>query len=309
MITSIGEVLIDMIAVEEGDLKDIKRFEKHPGGAPANVAVGISRLGVKASLISKVGDDPFGRFLLERLKEEGVNTDGIAIDTEKHTGVVFVQLKGAKPSFILYDGVAYFNLRREDINFNILEDSRIVHFGSVLLARSPSRETMLWVMEELRDRAVISFDVNIRRDLWRNREEEMFKTIEKAIGLADILKVSDEELKLLEGEGIKAEGRLLTAITLGKEGCILRTQEYEVKIPGYPVKPIDTTGAGDAFTAALLVGVIAFREYFTESTLMKIGRFANLVAGLSTTKRGAWSVPRREELMEYREAREIFSKL
>ncbi|RLF90832.1 carbohydrate kinase [Thermococci archaeon] len=309
MITSVGEVLIDMIAAEEGNLKDVKRFEKHPGGAPANVAVGVSRLGVKASLISKVGNDPFGKFLLERLRSEGVNTEGVAVDMEKHTGVVFVQLKGAKPSFVLYDGVAYFNLRKEDINLSILENSKIVHFGSVLLARSPSKETILWIMKELRDRVAISFDVNIRRDLWKNREEDMFKVIEEAIRFTDILKVSDEELKLLEEKGIKTEGRLLTAITLGKEGCILRTWEHEVKIPGYPVKPIDTTGAGDAFTAALLVGLIAFREYFTESTLMKIGRFANLVAGLSTTKRGAWSVPKREELMKYSEAREIFTKL
>ncbi|MFA4645697.1 carbohydrate kinase [Pyrococcus kukulkanii] len=309
MITSVGEVLIDMIAAEEGNLKDVKRFEKHPGGAPANVAVGVSRLGVKASLISKVGNDPFGKFLLERLRSEGVNTEGVAVDMEKHTGVVFVQLKGAKPSFVLYDGVAYFNLRKEDINLSILENSKIVHFGSVLLARSPSKETILWIMKELRDRVAISFDVNIRRDLWKNREEDMFKVIEEAIRFTDILKVSDEELKLLEEKGIKTEGRLLTAITLGKEGCILRTWEHEVKIPGYPVKPIDTTGAGDAFTAALLVGLIAFREYFTESTLMKIGRFANLVAGLSTTKRGAWSIPKREELMKYSEAREIFTKL
>ena len=309
MITSVGEVLIDMIAAEEGNLKDVKRFEKHPGGAPANVAVGVSRLGVKASLISKVGNDPFGKFLLERLRSEGVNTEGVAVDMEKHTGVVFVQLKGAKPSFVLYDGVAYFNLRKEDINLSILENSKIVHFGSVLLARSPSKETILWIMKELRDRVAISFDVNIRRDLWKNREEDMFKVIEEAIRFTDILKVSDEELKLLEEKGIKTEGRLLTAITLGKEGCILRTWEHEVKIPGYPVKPIDTTGAGDAFTAALLVGLIGFREYFTESTLMKIGRFANLVAGLSTTKRGAWSVPKREELMKYSEAREIFTKL
>lgn len=135
MIVSIGEVLIDFIATEEGNLKDVKSFEKHPGGAPANVAVGLSRLGVESGLVSKVGDDPFGEFLLERLRDEGVRTF-IARDEEKHTGVVFVQLIGAKPEFILYDGVAYFNLLPEDIPLDVLEKSEAVHFGSVLFARA-----------------------------------------------------------------------------------------------------------------------------------------------------------------------------
>ncbi|AFK22864.1 carbohydrate kinase [Pyrococcus sp. ST04] len=309
MITAFGEVLIDFIATEEGELKRVKTFEKHPGGAPANVAVGVRRLGVNSALISKVGNDPFGDFLLEKLRAEGVNTEGVVVDKEKHTGVVFVQLKGAKPSFILYDGVAYFNLTPKDINWEILNASHIVHFGSVLLARRPSRETTIEVMERIQGYSLISFDVNLRPDLWKGQEEKLADTLRAVIELVDILKMSDEEEKILREMGIEAEGKLITAITLGKEGCILKSREDEVKVPGYPVKPVDTTGAGDAFTAALLVGVLAFREYLTWATLEKIGKFSNLIAGLSTLKRGAWSVPKREEIEKYREAREILKLL
>lgn len=111
MIFSIGEVLIDFIAKEEGALKDVIEFEKHPGGAPANVSVGLARLGVKCALISKVGADSFGEFLINALEREGVEIKYISQDIEKHTGIVFVQLIGAKPEFILYDGVAYFNMK------------------------------------------------------------------------------------------------------------------------------------------------------------------------------------------------------
>ncbi|WP_048146617.1 carbohydrate kinase family protein [Pyrococcus abyssi] len=298
MICSIGELLVDVIATEEGDLKDVRLFEKHPGGAPANVAVGIARLGFDSCLVSKVGDDPFGEFLVESLRRENVKTDGIVKDEEKHTGIVFVQLTGVSPSFILYDGVAYFNLRREDINWELINSSRIVHFGSVILARSPSRETVLDVIKRVK--TIVSFDVNLRLDLWKNRGEDMLRTIEEAIKLADIVKASEEEVDYLEDNGIEVEGKLITAITMGSKGAKLNG----IQVPGYKVNPVDTTGAGDAFTAALLVGIMKVRE-ITNENLEKIGKFANLVAALSTLKRGAWSVPKVEELLKYKEAREI----
>ncbi|MDI3475888.1 MAG: fructokinase [Thermococcaceae archaeon] len=310
MIVSLGEVLIDFIAREEGPLFGVKTFEKHPGGAPANVAVGLSRLGVESALLSKVGRDPFGEFLLKSLGEEGVRPI-IAEDEEKHTGVVFVQLTGAKPEFILYDGVAYFNLKPEDVDFELLKEVEALHFGTVLFAREPSRTTQFKVLKELKGKVPLSYDVNIRLDLWREKEEEMLRDIERALELADIVKLGDGELAYLEENGISLEdfGFRVAAVTLGSEGSELTSGGLRVKVPAYPVEPVDTTGAGDAFMAALLAalkstGLLRNGEVGEEG-LVKIGRFANFVAALSTMRRGAWSVPRLEEIALTKEFREL----
>ena len=312
MIVSVGEVLIDFIALQEGKLRDVKSFEKHPGGAPANVAVGLSRLGVESALVSKVGEDPFGDFLLERLHDEGVKTY-VSRDAEKHTGVVFVQLIGAKPEFILYDGVAYFNLKPGDVEKVPLENAEAVHFGTVLFAREPSRSTLFGILEELKGKTTLSYDVNIRPDLWRGREEEMLRDIERALRLADIVKLGDGELEYLKNNGINVEDFdfKLLAVTMGERGSELMSGGAKVHIPAYRVEPVDTTGAGDAFTAALLAGLHysnLLGDSIDEEHLRKIGRFANLVAAISTTRRGAWSVPKIEEIAQMREVRELYQR-
>lgn len=312
MIFAIGEVLIDFIAKEELPLKDVKTFEKHAGGAPANVVVGLSRLKTPSALISKVGADPFGEFLVEQLKREGVATEYIKFDREKHTGIVFVQLIGAKPEFILYDGVAYFNLKTDDIDFSFLERASLLHFGSVLFAREPSRSTVFEVIKRAKGEVPISYDVNIRLDLWRGREKEMIRDIEKALSFADIIKIGNEELEFLKEYGIDIENDFeLLAITKGERGSEIIHGDIKIEVPAHKVKPVDTTGAGDAFMAALLSALWHMNKLtnleFTREELLKIGKFANLIAALSTLKRGAWSVPRIEELKGYKEAKEIIT--
>ncbi|USH00759.1 carbohydrate kinase [Thermococcus argininiproducens] len=304
MIISIGEVLIDFIAKEEGMLKNIKEFERHPGGAPANVSVGLSRLGIESALVSKVGDDPFGEFLIESLNKEGVETKYIAKDPEKHTGIVFVQLIGAKPEFILYDGVAYFNIKPQDIKVNI-EKAELIHFGSVLFAREPSRSTIFEVLRRSKGKVPISYDVNIRLDLWREREEEMIKDIERGLKLANIVKIGDTELEYLQKNGIEINdfNFALVAITKGARGCTILHSDLKVDIPSYEIQPLDTTGAGDAFMAALLASLKYMNKLYTlefsREELREAGRFANFVAALSTTTMGAWSVPTLEKIKHY----------
>jgi len=306
MIYAIGEILIDFIAKEEGKLKDVREFEKHPGGAPANVVVDLRRLGAKSALISKVGDDPFGEFLIEELKKERVETKYIIKDTNKHTGIVFVQLVGAKPEFILYDGVAYFNIRKEEMQWDFMKDAELLHFGSVLFAREPSRSAVFEVLREIKGKIPISYDVNIRLDLWKGREEEMLKDIEEALKLADIVKIGDGELEYLNKNGIALEdfNFALVAITKGAEGSTIIHEDIRVDVPSFKVEPVDTTGAGDAFMAALLASLFYMGKLdmleFSKEELKELGSFANLVAALSTTKRGAWSVPSLEEVLKYR---------
>lgn len=302
MIFAIGEILIDFIAKQEGPLKDVRSFEKHAGGAPANVVVGLSRLGVPSALISKVGADPFGDFLIEMLRKEGVVTEYIRRDPGKHTGVVFVQLIGARPEFILYDGVAYFNIRDDDVSMVDTEKADLVHFGSVLFAREPSRSTAFNFLKNAGRNVPISYDVNIRLDLWKGREEEMLRDIEKGLRIASIIKIGEEEMDYLSEHGINMEDFdfSLLAVTKGSRGSTLTHEGVEVNIPAYEVQPVDTTGAGDAYMAALLaslwhLGKLRNLELSREE-LMKIGKFANFVAALSTLKKGAWSVPKMEEL-------------
>ncbi|HHI01467.1 carbohydrate kinase [Thermococcus aggregans] len=306
MIYAIGEVLIDFIAKEEGKLKNVKEFEKHPGGAPANVVVGLRKLGIKSGLISKVGADPFGEFLIEALKKEGVETKYIVKDVNKHTGIVFVQLIGAKPEFILYDGVAYFNLKKEEIEWDFTKDAELLHFGSVLFAREPSRSTVFDVLRKVKGKIPLSYDVNIRLDLWREKEGEMLRDIEEALRLADIVKIGDEELSYLDKNGITLEDFRfdLMAITKGAKGSTIIHKDISVNVPSFKVKPVDTTGAGDAFMAALLASLSYMGKLnkleFSKEQLEELGSFANLVAALSTTKRGAWSVPNLDEILKYR---------
>jgi fructokinase len=316
MIFAIGEVLIDFIAVEEADLKDVKTFEKHPGGAPANMVVGLRRLSVPSGLISKVGRDAFGEFLVERLRGEGVDTRYVIYDDERNTGVVFVQLKQAEPSFLLYDHVAYFNLRLDEVDKSFLDEADLLHFGGVLLAREPSRSTSLELARMARGRGIpTSFDVNIRPNLWVGRMDELVNCMERALKQADIVKLGRGEKRLLEGYGIDIMGFniKLIAITKGAEGSELIHGGRAVNIPAYRVEAVDPTGAGDAYMAALLAALYSMEKLrglvLTEEELRLAGRFANIVAALSTTKRGAWSTPRAESLREIPEIRPIVKKL
>ena len=315
MIFAIGEVLIDFIAVEDALLKDVKTFEKHAGGAPANVMVGLRRLGVPSALVSKVGDDPLGEFLVESLRREGVNTDYIRVDEERRTGIAFVQLRKARPEFILYDQVAYFNLKLEDVDLSALEEADLLHFGGVLFAREPSRTTSFKVIERLHGKIPTSYDVNVRLHLWKGRVEEMVRDVERALKFTDIAKIGGEEKNFLEDHGIDLDDfdLKLLAITMGARGSELRCGGYRVRVPAYKVEPVDTTGAGDAYLAALLASLYSLGRLrdleLSEEELRMVGRFASIVAALTTLKRGAWTVPRAEELKGFHEVSEIVERL
>ena len=316
MIYAIGEVLIDFFAVEEADLKDVKTFEKHPGGAPANLVVGLRRLNVPSGLISKVGRDAFGDFLIERLKAEGVDTRYILRDDERNTGVVFVQLKQAEPSFLLYDNVAYFNLKLEELDKSFLDKADLLHFGGVLLAREPSRSTSFSLVRMARDRGVpSSFDVNIRLNLWENRFEELVKCVEEALRCADLVKLGEGERKLLEENGVDIESFDIkfVAITKGGRGSELIHGGTSISIPAHKVRVVDPTGAGDAYMAGLLAALYAMGKLkdltLNKKELELVGKFANIVAALSTTRRGAMSVPEIELLKGFEEVKPVVEKL
>ena len=311
----LGELLVDMIALEEGELRDVETFGRFPGGAPANVAVGLARLGRRPYLISKVGDDPFGYFLIDKLREEGVLTRYIYTDPYHHTGLVFVQLRGAKPEFFLYSHVAYNYLTEDEVHRALSELGvpEVIHVGSVMLNMEPSRGTQLTLMRSMKGKSLLSMDVNVRLDLWRGREDELWEVLHESLEYADVVKMGDGELRmawesLMGGTSADFEdmamelseryGLLLLVVTLGERGsmAVHRGKAYTAR--GFKVRDVvDTTGAGDAFTSALLSSLLEVKvDNLSEEDIAYMLQWSNLIASLSVTRRGAWSVPKIEEI-------------
>jgi len=297
----IGEVLVDLISQEPGKgLPEVAMFKKFAGGAPANVAVGLARLGYKTGFAGKVGDDSFGLFLKKFLSVNGVNTDALRIDPVHKTRLAFVEvaLNGERSFAFSEQFPADSALQPDDFPKVILGDTHFVHLGSLPLnSTSGSKaydELFGWLEQE---NVPISFDPNYRPNLWKTPRTAR-NILGRFANRAQILKVSLEEAELLCGTNRIAEIQMalfqartqLLAITLGEKGCILKNRNYTVEVPGYEVTAIDTTGCGDAFTAGLLAKLIQSGKSpddLTESELIIFGRYANTVAALTATRLGA----------------------
>lgn len=312
-LVSLGELLIDFVPQIRGvKLREVPAFQRAPGGAPANVAVGFSKLGGKSGFISKVGEDEFGYFLKEVLEREGVDTTYIFTTKEALTGLAFVSLReDGDRDFIFYrNPSADMLLRPEDIGEKVIANSKIFHFGSISLISEPSRGATLLAAEyAVKHHKIVSFDPNLRPPLWPSLSEAK-KQILGGLKYAAVLKVSQEELEFITeqseinsavGELFKNYSNLKTvAVTLGKDGCMLCLKNREFYVRGFSLNTVDTTGAGDGFTAGLLYYIHRemahahgekgpdFLDWQQNEEFWKAaGRFANAVGGLVTTKQGA----------------------
>ena len=312
-IFTIGEILIDFISTTKGiSLEDSNAFEKKAGGAPANVAVVISKLGGKSSFIGKLGEDPFGKYLLSVLESSKVKTDYISRTEKGKTALAFVSLKSdGNRDFTFYgENSAHTHLSENDIDENWF-NKNILHFGSIGLLSSPSKEAHLKAIENTRKKAgIVSFDPNIRLSLFKN--EKAYKDLVcETIPLCDLLKISSEEIEFITGikDPCKAiqtlfVGNVNTVIyTKGPEGAELHTKNFFVSSSAIDVKVMDTTGAGDAFIGSFLYKLanlnISIKD-ISKDTALEMLDFANLVATISTTRRGAiTSFPTSEEVIEF----------
>lgn len=301
-IISIGEVLIDFISNEPDiNLTDVSTFIKFPGGAPANVVVVAASLGAKAGLISCVGKDPLGNFLFNTLQAKGVDTSQIMQDEEHHTGVVFVELKKAKPKFMLYTNVAYNFMQKTHLNKEYIQNAKVLNFGSVTLLMEPSRGTTLESINLAKGHCTISCDVNFRIDIWKNKIAEMWEIADKVLIDVDILKLGEDEaleigkhLNPAKKEPTLDDALLeiyqnydpkLIAVTMGGKGSrFLLIREHkinmDIKQGVYKVVARDTVGAGDAFFGSLLYMLLKMDKLqnldnITEAELKKIMTFSN----------------------------------
>jgi len=307
-ITAFGELLIDYTQVGVSPSNMIL-FEQNPGGAPANVLACAAKLGQKTAFIGKIGADMQGAFLRKTLQNANINTDGLISDENFFTTLAFVSLKenGERSFSFARKPGADTQICSKDVNLSIIRNSRIFHFGSLSLTDSPSREATLFALEAAKkEKCIISYDPNYRPLLWRS-EAQAKKQMCTVLPYADMIKLSEEETGLLTdysdpraaAEYLIAGGIQIAAVTLGKNGVLVATKDGCDTVPGFDVRAIDTTGAGDAFWGAFLFSVGALGNKirdidFTE--IRKIAKFSNAAAALCVTKRGA--IPAMPELLD-----------
>lgn len=262
-IICIGEALIDMICIDKGKaLSDGENFLKKPGGAPTNVAAAIAALGGDVELSAKVGVDPFGKHMVDVMKGFGVGTQYMLQDVNYFTTFAFVSLMENGERDFYFNRGADGQLSETDIEAIDLSDVSIIHFGSATgFLPGPLQSAYKRLLQEaLIKNIFISFDPNYRHLLFRNNTQAFIDQSWYFLERCSFFKVSDEEAMLLTGEAtIKAAAEVLLkktkavfTVTLGKDGTMIGLNGSTEIIPSIPVKPVDTTGAGDAFVGAVL---------------------------------------------------------
>ena len=299
----IGESLIDFIPDVKGQrLKDVPSFTRVAGGAPANVIGAVTKLGIPSKMLTKLGDDPFGDYIIDVLNEAGIDTSNIERDQEGETALAFVSLAAdGNRDFKFYrKNSADLRYSVDDIPEDILDDCGMIHFCSVDLVESPMKEAHKKLIDMAIEKGVkVSFDPNLRFSLWDDLDA-LKKTVNDFIPYADIIKISDEELEFITGKtDIKdAVPELLSAgrgkyviYTKGADGAEIYTKDGMVEAPGYSIEVRDTTGAGDSFIGAFLFCILRDEvedlNSVSKDKLYEYLDFANAYAANTSTKEGA----------------------
>lgn len=314
-VTALGELLIDLTPDDSSQPGKVV-FERNPGGAPANVLAGLAKLGKKTCFIGKVGDDPFGHYLKQVLLTINISCEGLSFAHKANTTLAFVHLdESGDRSFSFYRNPgADTELTEEDINKNIVAQTKIFHFGSLSLTNEPAASTTLNTVQLAKElRKVVSYDPNLRELLWKDLVHAK-KMIIEGLKYANLLKLSEEELEFITGQTDLEEGTKqlveqydteLIFVTLGAEGCYYRKGLDTGKINSFKVTPVDTTGAGDGFFSGVLYKFLEKDKSVADLNSEDIEDmilFGNAVGAIVTTRKGAiLSMPSMEEVKELME--------
>lgn len=309
----VGEMLIDFIPTTDGEEHGLPVYQPHPGGAVANAAVALARLGGSARFVGKLGKDSLGLLLLHTLQKNGVDTRFTPLTALGPTTLVLVTLqKHGLREFTFYrQHTADTLLEIDDLPPQVWTEVELLHAGSVLLSTEPARTTTLRALEEAYLRKLpVSFDVNVRTTLWSS-EAVLRETLSRAVARVDLLKFSAEEAHYLDpmqetpfdaadssrlrelGQKLLLHMPKLVVITRGPLGAILMTARQYVEVPSAIYEACDTTGAGDAFMGALLHRLSEYGQIspaqlagLSAEQLEDMGKYANRAAGLSCTRYG-----------------------
>ncbi len=262
-ILCIGEALIDMICTDKGtSLSNGENFLKKPGGAPTNVAAAIGALGGQVELAAKVGNDPFGKQLIEVMKSFGVSVKWMLQDNHHFTTFAFVSLMENGERDFVFNRGADGQLSEADIAAIDLSEFSIVHFGSATgFLPGPLQKAYLSLLQQAKERQLfISFDPNYRHLLFPGNTQTFIEQSWNFMQQCDFFKLSDEEALLITGAATLPEAvavlqqktTAVFAVTIGKEGTLLGHNGTLTTVQSIFINPVDTTGAGDAFVGALL---------------------------------------------------------
>ncbi len=262
---AVGEVLVDLISKEEADsFIEADNFERYFGGSPANIAMNLARFGKKSALISRVGYDGLGDYLIKRLEEAGVITDTISVDRDNNTTVIMVTRSRKSPSFIAYRGAEKF-IDSDEIEEEDIIKSKIIHLSTFALSAPESRRAIEKIINIARDqKKIISLDPNYRPQLWEGRGDGI-EYIKNLLPKVDIIKPSLDDAEALFGRGdaesyVKSfheSGCRLVILTQGANGLVVSTGDKVKHFDSMATEVVDTTGAGDAFWSGFYIGVIS----------------------------------------------------
>ncbi|KAL1342571.1 hypothetical protein HN51_029105 [Arachis hypogaea] len=315
LVVCLGELLIDFVPTVGGvSLAEAPAFKKAPGGAPANVAVGISRLGGSSAFIGKVGKDEFGYMLCDILKQNFVDTSAVRFDSEARTALAFVTLRadGEREFLFFRNPSADMLLHESEIDKILIQKAKIFHYGSISLIHDPCKSAHLAALRIAKESGcILSYDPNLRLALWPSAEAAQ-KGIMSVWDKADIIKISEEEITFLtKGDDPNDDDVVLKKlfhpdlklliVTQGSEGCRYYTKKFKGRVAGVKVNPIDTTGAGDAFVSGILYNIASDQSILQEEEqLRKALRFANICGAITVTKRGAIpALPNKEAVAQF----------
>jgi len=309
-VIALGELLIDFTMNGQSEQGN-NMFEACPGGAPCNVLELLNKMGKKTAFIGKVGKDQFGALLRDTITESGIDASNLMVDENVNTTLAFVHTfpDGDREFSFYRNPGADMMLTADEVNPEVVKDTKVFHFGTLSMTHEGVREATKKAVETAKaNGCLVSFDPNLRPPLWSSLDLAK-EQMEYGFGKCDILKISDNEIQFVSGKEDYDEGIAylqetynipLILLTMGKDGSRAYYKGMRVERPGFSVKAIETTGAGDTFCGSSLNYLVDHDfENLTEEQLGEMLTFANAAAALVTTKKGAIkAMPVKEEVLE-----------
>ena len=309
-VIALGELLIDFTMNGQSEQGN-NMFEACPGGAPCNVLALLNKMGKKTAFIGKVGKDQFGALLRDTITEAGIDASNLMVDENVNTTLAFVHTfpDGDREFSFYRNPGADMMLTADEVNPEVVKDTKVFHFGTLSMTHEGVREATKKAVETAKaNGCLVSFDPNLRPPLWSSLDLAK-EQMEYGFGKCDILKISDNEIQFVSGKEDYDEGIAylqetynipLILLTMGKDGSRAYYKGMRAERPGFSVKAIETTGAGDTFCGSSLNYLVDHDfENLTEEQLGEMLTFANAAAALVTTKKGAIkAMPVKEEVLE-----------
>lgn len=301
-VVALGELLIDF--TENGaSVQGNPVYEANPGGAPCNVLSMLNKVGKRTAFIGKVGQDIFGKRLKTVLEETGIDVSNLIMDADVRTTLAFVETfaDGDRDFSFYRNPGADMMLREEELDMDLLKDTRIFHFGTLSMTHEEVRKATKTAIRIAKESgALVSFDPNLREPLWKSLDEAK-EQVAYGLSQCDILKISDNEIRWFTGEEdfdagiarLRSQYNIpLIMLSMGKDGSRAYYKDLRVEAaPFLQENTIETTGAGDTFGGCCLYHVLEYGiDGFNEEKLGRMLTFANAAASIITTRKGALRV-------------------